>query len=131
MALQHHKFEHRLRDVERLRLFVQSGMAEREMQSASLKKAELACRLLELEARELLEIATRAPAERYTACHEMAMAKLATEGVVNTRAQIELELARVQRALALTEEARRREKFEHGAAQEALAAAGEACKKAE
>ena len=59
------------------------------------------------------------------------MAKLATEGVVNTQAHIESELARVQRALALVEEARRRAEFEHRVAQEALAAAGEACKKAE
>ena len=62
MALQHHEFELRLRDVERLQLFVQEGMAEREMQSASLKKAELACRRLELEAREYAERATRAEA---------------------------------------------------------------------
>ena len=59
------------------------------------------------------------------------MAKLATEEAVNTRAQIESEVARVQRALVLAEEARRRAEFEHGAAQEALDAAGEACKKAE
>ena len=59
------------------------------------------------------------------------MAKLATEGAVNTRAQIESELARVQSALALAKEARRREEFEHGAAQEALAIAREACKKVE
>ena len=52
MALQHHEFELRLRDTERLRLFVQAGMAEREIHSASLKKADLACRRLELEARE-------------------------------------------------------------------------------
>ena len=49
------------------------------------------------------------------------MAKLATEGAVNTLAQIESELARVQSALVLAEEARRRAEFEHGAAQEALA----------
>ena len=54
MALQHHEFELLLRDAERLRLYVQAGMAEREMQSTSLKKAELECRRLELEARELL-----------------------------------------------------------------------------
>ena len=60
------------------------------------------------------------------ACYKAAMAKLATEGAVNTRAQIESELARVQRALALTEEARRRAELECGAAQEASAAAGEA-----
>ena len=52
MALQHHEFKLRLRDVERLRLYVQSGMDEREMQSSSLKEAELARRRLELEAKE-------------------------------------------------------------------------------
>ena len=52
MVLQHHEFELRLRDAERLRLYVQVGMAEWEMQSASLKKAELACRRLELETME-------------------------------------------------------------------------------
>ena len=76
-------------------------MAEREMHSASLKQAELACRHLELEARESAERAFRAEAERDAAYHEAAMAKLATKGAVNTRAQIESELARVQRALAL------------------------------
>ena len=95
MALQHHEIELRLRDAERMRLFVQAGMAEREMHSASLKKAELACRRLELEAREPVERAARAEAERDTARHEAAMAKLTTEGTVNTRAQIESELARV------------------------------------
>ena len=131
MALQHHEFELWVRDAERLQLFIQAGMAEREMHSASLKKAELACRRLELEARESVERAARAKAERDTKRHEAAMAKLATEGAVNTRAQIESELARVQSALVLAEEARWRAKFEHGAAQEALATAGEACKKAE
>ena len=106
MALQHHEFELRLRDAERLRLYVQAVMAEREMQSTSLKKAELACRRLELEARESAERAARAADQRDVACHEVTMAKLATEGSVNTQAQIESELARVQRALALAEEAR-------------------------
>ena len=106
-------------------------MVEREMHSASLKKAELACRRLELEARESAKRAARAEAERDMARYEAAMAKLAAEGAVNTRAQVESELARVQSALALAEEARRRAEFEHGVAQEALAVAGEACKKAE
>ena len=131
MALQHHKFELRLRDAERLRLYVQAGMAEREMQSASLKKAELACRHLELEAKESAERAAQAEAERDVACHEATMAKLVTEGAVNARAQIESELAQVQRALALAEDARQRAESEHGAAWEALAVTGEACKKAE
>ena len=131
MALQHHEFELRLRDAERLRLFVQAGMAEQEMQSASLKKAELACRRLELKARESTETAARAEAERDVACHEAAMAKVAIEGAVNTRVQIESELARIQRALALAEEACRRAESEHGAVREEFAAAEEACKKAE
>ena len=84
MALQHHEFELRLRDAERLRLYVQSGMAEREMQSASLKEAELVCRRLELRAKKSTERAARAEAERDAARHEAAMAKLKIEGVVNT-----------------------------------------------
>ena len=55
MVLQHHEFELRLRDAERLRLFVQAGMDEQEMHSVSLKKAKLECRHLELEARESAE----------------------------------------------------------------------------
>ena len=106
-------------------------MAEREMQSASLKQAELACRRLELEAKESAERAARAEAERDAALHKAAMAKLSVEGALSTRAQVETELARVQRALGLAEEARRKAKFDRGAAQEVLAATGEACKKAD
>ena len=95
MALQHHEFELQLRDAEWLRLYVQSGMAEQKMQSASLKKVELVCRRLELEVKESAERAARAKGERDAACHEAVMAKLATEGAVNTRAQIESKLARV------------------------------------
>ena len=95
MALQYHEFEFRLRDAKRLRLYVQSGMAEREMQSALLKKAELACRRLELEVKESAERVALTEAERDAACHEAAMAKLEIEGAVNTRAQIEFELTRV------------------------------------
>ena len=131
MALQHHEFELRLRDAKRLRLYVQSGMVEREMQNASLKKAELACRRLELEVKKSAERVTRAEAERDTSCHEAAMAKLATEGAVNTRVQIESELSRVQRALAVAESARLRAESERGVAQESLSVAGEACRKAE
>ena len=91
----------------------------------------MACRRLELEAKEFAKRAARAEAERNAACHKAAMAKLATEGAVNTRAQIESELARVQRALALAEDARQRAESEHGPTREVLALAGEACKKVE
>ena len=83
MALQHHEFELRLRDAERLRLYVQVGMVEQEMQSASLKKVELACCRLELEAKESAERAAWAEAERDAAFHEAAMSKLVTEGAIN------------------------------------------------
>ena len=89
-------------------------MAEREMQSTSLKKAELVCRHLELEAKESAERAARAEAERDAACHEAVMTKLAIKGAVNAPAQIESELARVQRALALAEDTRQRAESEHG-----------------
>ena len=62
--------------IQQMRLYVQLGMAEREMQSASLKEAELVCRRLELEAKESSERVARAEAERDVACHEAAMAKL-------------------------------------------------------
>ena len=100
-------------------------MAKWEMHSASLKKSELACRRLELEARESAERVARVEAERDTVCHETAMAKLETEGAVNTRAQIESEIARVQSALVLAEEDRWRVEFEHGATQGALKKAEE------
>ena len=86
MALQHHEFELWLRDAERLRLYVQSGKAEWEMQNASLKEAELACRRLELEAKESAERAAQAEAERDTTHHEATMAKLEIEWAINARA---------------------------------------------
>ena len=96
-------------------------MAEREMQSASLKGAELVCRRLELEAKESAERAARAEVERDTARHEAAMAKLEIEGVVNAQAQMESELAWVQRSLTIAKRA----------CLKALSLAGEACTKAE
>ena len=74
--LQHHEFELWLRDVERLPLYVHSGMVEQEMQSASLKEAELTCRHLELKAKESAERAARVEAERDATRHEAAMAKV-------------------------------------------------------
>ena len=131
MVLQHHEFELRLRDAERLRLYVQSGMAKRETQSASLKEAKLTCRHLELEAKESAEKAARAEAERDAARHEAAMAKLQIEGPINTQAQVESELVRVQRALTVAENAHLKAESECGVVQEALAIAGEAYRKAE
>ena len=131
MALQYHEFELQQRDAEQLRLYVQSGMAEWEVQSASLKEAELVCRRLELEAKESAERAARAEVERDAASHEETMAKLEIEGVVNTRAQVESELTQFQRALAVAESAHLKAESEREVAQKALSLAGEACTKAE
>ena len=131
MTLQHHEFELWLSDAERLRLYVRSGIAKQETQSSLLKEAEFTCRRMELEAKEYAERAARAEAERDAVCHQAAMAKLQIEGVVNTRAQVESELTRVQRALAVAENACLKAEFERGVAQEALAVAREACKNEE
>ena len=131
MALQHHEFELSLRDAERLRLYVQSRMTERKMQSSSLKEVELACRRLELGTKESAERDAQAEAERDAARHEAAMAKLEIEGAANTRAQVESELTRVQSALAYAEGARVKAESESEAAHKALSLAREACTKAE
>ena len=131
MALQHHEFKLRLRDTERLRLYVQSGMVEREMQSASLKEAELACRRLELEAKESAERAARVEAERDTTRHEAAMPELEIEWAINARAQMESELSRVQHALTVAESTCLKAESEREVVQKALSLAREACTKAE
>ena len=59
------------------------------------------------------------------------VAKLTTEAAVNTRAQIEFELARVRHAFAVADNAHQRAEVEHGIAREALVLGEEACRKAE
>ena len=101
------------------------------MQSASIKEAELVCCRLELEAKESTERDDRAEGERDTTRHESAMSKFETEGAVNARAQMESELALVQRGLAVTESAHLRAESERGVAQKALSMAGESYTKVE
>ena len=91
-------------------------MAERETQNASSKEAELTCHRLEIEAKESAERAAWAEAERDAARHEAAMAKLQIEGAVNTRAQVESELALVQHALAVAKNAHMKAESERGVA---------------
>ena len=76
MALQHHDFELRLRDVERLWLFVQSRLSDQETLNAYLKEAQLASRRWELEAKEFVGRAVQAEAKRDAARYEAAMARL-------------------------------------------------------
>ena len=74
MAFQHREFQTRLREAERLRLYAQSSFSEKKALSASLMEARSKSRRLELEAREAVERAARAEAERDAAHHEVAMA---------------------------------------------------------
>ena len=91
----------------------------------------MACRRLDLEAKESAERSARAEAERNAARYEAAMAKLEIKGAVNTRAQIESELTQVQRALAIVESSCLKVESEREAAHKALSLTGEACTKAE
>ena len=103
MSLQHREFVTRLRDAERLRLYVQSGISSRESLDTSLKEAQLTTRRWELEAKEVVDRAARAEAERDAARHETVMERLETEATGNAWAQVELELSRVQWALTTAE----------------------------
>ena len=86
MAHQHHDFELRLREAERLRLFVQSRLSSQEALDASLKEAKHSSRRWKLEAKEAVERAVRAEAERDAARHETAMARLEIEAMSYARA---------------------------------------------
>ena len=108
MAFQHREFKTRLRDAERLRLYTQLPFFEKKALSASLMEAESKSRRLESEAREAVERAIYAEAERDVAHHEVAMAQLEIKAVGSARAHMESELARVQRALATSKDAWRK-----------------------
>ena len=89
MAHQHHDFELRLREVERLWLFVQSKLFYQEALDASLKEAHHSSRSWELEAKEVVERAVQAEAKRDDARHETAMARLEIEAMSGARVQVE------------------------------------------
>ena len=99
MSLQHHEFITRLRDAERLRLYVESGLFARESLDASLKEAQLTIRLLELEAKEATDRAAQVETKRDATQHEVAMAQLEIEVAESAGEQVELELSCVQSAL--------------------------------
>ena len=79
MSLKHREFINRLRDAERLRLYVQSGLPAQESLDASLKEVQLTTQRWELEAKEATNREARAKAERDVARHETVMARLETE----------------------------------------------------
>ena len=96
---------------------------------ASLKEVQLTAQRWELEAKEAADKAARVEAERDAARHETVIARLETEAAGNSRAQVELELTRVQCALTTVEGVKAESELD--SARQALAAAKEACRKAE
>ena len=76
--------------------------------SASLIEAESSSRHWENEARGSAEKMARAEAERDAARPDALMARMDADAVGSTRAKVESKLARVQNALAVAEEARRK-----------------------
>ena len=100
MTYHHREFQSRLRDAERLWLYAKSVVSNYRALSASLAKAESSSRCVEKVA--------RAEAERDVARYEASMARMDSVAAGNARTQVESELARVQNALAVSEEARRK-----------------------
>ena len=86
MSLQHCEFINRLRDAERLQLYVQPGLSAQESLDASLKEVQLTTHCWELEAKKPADKAARAKAERDAARHETVMARLEAKTVGNARA---------------------------------------------
>ena len=82
-----------MRDAERLRLYVESGLFAQENLDASLKEAQLTIRRLELEAKEAADRAARAKTKRDAVRHEIAMLRLEIEAAGSARAQVELDLS--------------------------------------
>ena len=98
--------------MERLRLYAQSAVSDHRAPSPSLAEAESRSRCWEKEAKEGVEKVARAEAERDAALNEASMARMDVNAVGSTREKMESELARVQNALAVSEETRWKAKDE-------------------
>ena len=108
MTYQHREFRSRLRDAERLRLYFQSTIFYHKVLSASLAEEESRSRRWEKEAEEGVEKVARVEVKRDAARHEASMARMDADAAGSARAKVESKLARVQNALAISEEARQK-----------------------
>ena len=106
MTYQHREFQSKLRDAERLRLYAQSAVSDHSALSAALAEADSRSQCWEKKAKEGVEKVARAEAERDVARHEASMACMDADAAGSARAKVESELARVQNASAVSEEAR-------------------------
>ena len=108
----HRELQSQLGDAKRLWLYAQSVVSDQRALSASLTEAESNSRCCESEAKEAVERAARVEAERYVARREASIARIDVDAAGIARAVVEFELARVQHALAFSEEAKRKEEYE-------------------
>ena len=108
MTYQHREFQSQLRDMERLRLYFQSTNFYHKVLSASLAEAESRSRRWEKEAEEGVEKVARVEVKKDAARHEASMARMDADAAGSVRAKVESRLARVQNALAISEEARQK-----------------------
>ena len=129
MAYQHREFQYRLGDAERLRLYAQSAISDQKSLSASLMEVEASSRRWESDSKEAVEKVVRAEAERDATRYEASMARLDAKAAGSARAQVESKLARVQHALAASEDARKKGEFKLTGVRHALAASEEARRK--
>ena len=108
MTFQHREFQSWLRDAERLRLYAQSVVSDHRALSASLVGVESSSRRWENDAKESVAKMARAEADRDATCHDASMARTDADAAGSARAKVESELSRVQNALTVVEEARRK-----------------------
>ena len=89
-------------------------------------EAESNLRPWESEAKEVVERAVLAEAERDAANHDVTMARLDTEVAGSARTQVESELTRVQHALVSSKDAQQKVESELKGIQQDLVASGKA-----
>ena len=108
MIYHHREFQSRLRDVERLWLYAQSIVSDHKALSASLAEAESSSRRWESEAKESIEKVARTKGEKNVVRHDSSMARMNVDATGSAMAKVEFELSRAQNALAVAQEARRK-----------------------
>ena len=105
-ARQHREFHALLHDVKKLWLYAQSVVSKHQALDTSLARTKSKSKHWEREAKAGVEKIARADKERDKAKKEAQVARLATIAAGDTKARAEDDLARVQEALVVAEEAR-------------------------
>ena len=108
MAHQHWEFHVRLDDAKKLQLCAQSAVSKHQALDASLAKPNSRCKHQKQEAKAGAKKIAGVENERDEAKKQAQVARLASVATGDVKAWVENDLARVQEALAVAEEARRK-----------------------